>query len=235
MADVNPSVNPAFNPDTALLGRLRSDPSSWEELVSFSPIDSSDAESDSNLSNRMQAMLALHADHFHCPDPELGPPREDEALVAYLLSQEIRLHQHFDGMRPALNLACFLMARYRKPAYVWAVWAAKNSGPYDVFVCVDILYLYYTAGGVNAARKYVEACTLEDVLEGAQQGGAWEGWWSHTVDAHGGDVAEAFRVEQTSLLQRIDRDRRTLSDEHVVRFISSPLRTDTKKWAALLL
>ncbi|KAI0064399.1 hypothetical protein BV25DRAFT_1823393 [Artomyces pyxidatus] len=209
-----------------LLATLRAAPASWARELGFAPGVAGQPASDIHIQERYTALLALHAAP---PDPA------DEALVAFLLDEETRYHQAADHYRSALSLAALLAARYRTPAHLWAIWAARESS-HDASVCVDSHLMYYAAGGMEAAAAYVKQCTKADILGGAKEGSARISWWRWFVEEHADDEDAAAEAVKKQVLDRIVHDEKYgVTEEKVVGFVESSWRTDTERWGQSLL
>jgi hypothetical protein len=108
--------------ESSILQTLRTDLSSWDRLVGFTPITRLRDDPDANYRTRTKALLALHR-HHHL----VHIATDDKALVAYLHDQEILFHQKVDHYRSSMPLASYLLARYRNLIHVWALWVGKSS------------------------------------------------------------------------------------------------------------
>lgn len=207
-----------------LLAILRNDSTSWQQLVTFRP-SSRHAYSDVNIDNRHQALLLLHAAHHPTPQTE------DLPLLTYLLDQEILYHQHGDDYRSDLSLVCYLLARFHQPAYIWAVWTARETN-FDASKCVDSHYMWYMASGIEHAKEYILRSEVTDVLRDAvDDGGRWK-WWKQVVaeNADGNEV-EAFEQLKVLVIERAENDLRCgITDEKVEAFVDGPVRSNISWW-----
>lgn len=208
-----------------ILATLRNDPTSWQRLISFRPSPDAGADSDTNLDNRHHALLLLHAAHHPAPQTE------DIPLIAYIVDQEILYHQRAYHYRSDLSLACYLLARYRQPAYIWAVWAARESD-FDASKCVDPHYMWYMASGIEKAKEYVLRSEVTDVLKDAVEDGGRREWWKYIVAENAdGDEKEAFEQLKILVIERAEHDLRCgITDETVEAFVDGPLRSNISWW-----
>lgn len=210
-----------------ILASLLTNPSSWQHPVGFAP-RTSDAATDANLRNRYMALLALHARH------RSAAKAEDLHLVMYLLDQEVLYHRQADHYRSSISLACYLLARYRQPSHLWAIWAARETN-FDALKCVDSHYMWYATSGVGNAKVYVERCVMSDVVEGVAKEGGRVRWWRELVeDAE--DEAKAFEDLKRQIIERIKSDMECgITDEKVEKFVLDSWRSETKRWEESLL
>ncbi|KAI0063495.1 hypothetical protein BV25DRAFT_1906949 [Artomyces pyxidatus] len=216
--------------DSELLTALRTDPASWPLLVRFTPTDPANPDSDANQRARYVALLALHTAHQPAPLPA------DEALVLYLIDQEILFHRAGDQYRSALSLAAYLLARFRIPRHLWAIWAAREAN-FDASKSVDPHLMYYAAGSMEGAEEYVEGCQAGDILAGAADGGGRQHWYASLVEEdYAGDEGAALKAVKKDVLDRIKQDRTYgVTDDKVVAFVDSSWRSNTQRWGESLL
>ncbi|EIM87282.1 uncharacterized protein STEHIDRAFT_156266 [Stereum hirsutum FP-91666 SS1] len=210
-----------------ILAILLTDSSSWQQLVAFAP-RTSDAATDANLRNRYMALLALHVRH------QSADKAEDLRLVMYLLDQEVLYHRQADHYRSSISLACYLLARYRQPSHLWAIWAAREAN-FDALKSVDSHYMWYATSGVENAKMYLERCGMGDVGEGAAEDGGRVRWWRELVE-DAGDEAKAFEELKRQVVERIKMDVTCgITDETVEKFVDDSWRSETKRWEESLL
>jgi hypothetical protein len=221
----------ATDSNASILRGLRADPASWSQLVAFAPADRTNAGTDVNLNNRHRALLALHA--YHQP---ITRGTEDQALVAYLLDEEIRYHQDADQYLSSISLASYLLARYRHPAFLFAIHAARECN-YDTSKQVDSHFMYYAAGGMENAKSFLEQCGVGDVLELAAEGSGRRRWWNYVMEEQGGrDEDVALRHVKREIMDRIAHDQSSgISDEVVEAFVSTSWRCQTARWQESLM
>lgn len=207
-----------------ILSTLRRDPLLWQQLISFQP-SSRRAYSDVNIENRHQALLLLHTAHHPTPQTD------DIPLLMYLLDQEILYHRRGSDYRSDLSLVCYLLARFRQPAYIWAVWTARETN-FDASKCLDSHYMWYMASGIENAKEYVLRSEVTDVLKNAvEDGGRWK-WWKQVIDENAdGNEVEAFEQLKILVIERAENDLRCgITDEKVEAFVVGPVRSNISWW-----
>lgn len=206
-----------------ILDELRSNPSTWPQRLAYASTEEINTINDRT---RCLVLLALHAQSsFVVPDL---------ALARCCLEQETFRADITDTYRSALSLACALIARTRILANgtFFDIWVARHAN-YDTSKLVDVHWLYYLAGGMDAAQKYVEEVTVDHVLAGA--GETRRKWWSHVLEENGNDEQAAVNAIKTEILDRINHDRKYLIDEKITAFVEGSWRTRTDRWAESLL
>ena len=210
---------------TTLLSQLYSDKHSWASLTGFTPF--SVGFDDSNRRRRYLALLALHASHAPHSD-------EQASLIAYLLDEETRYHQHVDHYCTSISLAAYLSAtRVHKPSCLWGIWVTRQTN-FDASKCVDVHYMYYAAGSLDGAKSYVQNCT--DIREVVGEGEGRMGWWLWMLEDHGGDEAKALEALKKDVCARIEHDRKCgMTDGAVQEFVEGSWRRDTQSWSESLL
>lgn len=113
------------------------------------------------------------------------------------------------------------------------MWAGRYSN-FDASKCLDMHYLYYTAGGMEGTRMYVNGCTVNDVLKGAGEGR--RAWWRAFKEDHIEGEEKALDELKTEVLERIERDRKYgVSDGKVTAFVEQTWRSETVRWKESLL
>lgn len=150
----------------------------------------------------------------------------------YLLDQEILYHRQADHHRSSISLACYLLSRYRQPSHPWAIWAARKTN-YDAWKCVDAHYMWYTASGIEEAKKYVKSCEMEDVVEGAFEDGGRMRWWRELVEEVG-DEMKVFDDQRRQVVERLESDMECgVTDDEKVEKFSGRRRRDGKSHCCL--
>ena len=224
-------ATPATINDEGVLLALRShsSPTAWAPIASYAPAHDVDA----HQRNRALALLSIHqSSHTPIPTPPLP---HDEALVAYLLDQETLAHQASEGSRTSLSLAAFLIARFRKPGYLWAIWIARNSNG-DTTYSVDTHFAWYAAGGIEGAKRYIQASTIQDVVGEAVEGNARLVWWKWNVEEAAGDEEAALAKVKREVYERVLlNEEHALTDAKINHFVEESWRTDTIRWAESVL
>jgi hypothetical protein len=206
----------------SVLSELRSTQTAWYDRLAFDDID----DFEDHHRTRCLVLLALHAE----PESAIA----DLPLACYLLDQETRQADETDSYRSALSLACGLLARTRvlENGTFFDIWVARHSN-FDASVCVDTHWLYYLAGGLDAAQAYIENITTESILSNA--GASRNRWWKWMLAENSDDEQQALRAVKSDILKRIIHDRKYLTDETIIKFVEDSWRTNTNEWASSLL
>jgi hypothetical protein len=99
--------------------RLRTDPETWSEVAFVAHRNENGDWEDTHYSRRFGVLVCLQYDRQDT----------DESLIRYLFREEIKARQEdpFQGVSTALELAGFLLARFRRVEDLWLFWEAKHA------------------------------------------------------------------------------------------------------------
>ncbi len=114
------------------LPQLRVHPDQWARCAYQEKIDATYGPQDAHEQARFRVLIAL----------QYGYTDDDEALVEYLFDQELmaRKSDGFQGIGEPLELASYLLSRWKRPANLWRFAAAKVAN-FDTYCGYDSTYL----------------------------------------------------------------------------------------------
>jgi hypothetical protein len=210
----------------SLLRELRTNKSIWPDRLAFTSVGDVNNFDEGKYLARCLAMLALHA--------EPGSALSDLPLARYILEQETRFEDKEGGYFSALSLACSLIARTRvlENGAFFDIWVARHIN-YDTSILVDVRWMYYLTGGLDAAKGYIESITVEEVL--ATAGSPRKQWWNSELQRNDHDEQKTLNSIQMEILERIEHDRKYMDDDEIIDYVEGSWSTNTNRWAGSLL